>query len=123
MKGYNPELSKAFAKKLIDKYGETVYISVPFVGGKNAEVRLGYLIGAKGSRAFAPERSTIGGKISITLYYINADGKVTSQTMDGDQDYWSCYWACWAECMAQECTPVPGVPPSGGICEICWPLT
>ena len=65
------------------------------------------------------ELNDLARKIERDLGENNVEGVGLSAIVD---DYWSCYWSCWAQCMAQEYTPIPGVPPSGGICDICWPL-
>jgi len=49
------EVSKAFVKKLVDKYGEAIYVSIPFRGNEGTEARLGYLISNRGCRALLPK--------------------------------------------------------------------
>jgi hypothetical protein len=58
------------------------------------------------------ELNELAKTVERDLAEYNVEGYSISAIADG-------YWDCWAQCMAQECTPIPGVPPTG-LCALCW---
>ncbi len=58
------------------------------------------------------ELKEVAGKVERNLKEYNVEGVGISVVADG-------YWDCWARGMVQECTPIPGVPPTG-LCTLCW---
>jgi|Deesub1362B_J571_1020462.scaffolds.fasta_scaffold10444_1 hypothetical protein len=115
-KGYKPELAKATVKEVLREHGTFKYTFIPFSrNGKIVSAGIGYIETNSIQTIVAVVTEKTENKVLVKYYFVDSNGFVKYRTMSGDEDYWS----CWAQCMAQECMPIPGVPPTG-LCDLCW---
>jgi hypothetical protein len=95
-KGHKPKLAKAIVNKIIGKYGEAVYVSIPFKAGKGyKEAGLVYVVTESGSKAFAVETYEKDRIKHSTVYYVDLNGNIAVLQVSTR----SCLEECTVDCV------------------------